>query len=515
MDSTLPPLVQQMLRPGFYPHPVQEPISLIQTHVSFVFLTGDWVYKLKKPVNFGFLDYSTLERRKEFCDREIELNQRGAAELYAGVVAIAQTGETYQLDETGAEPAVEYAVKMHQFPQDALMSVRFDRGEVTEADIIQLARVVAEFHRTAPTSDYISSFGEIPQIKVSFDENFAQTAGYIGGPQTQDQFDLTRRWTEEFFANNVDLFNGRVAGGFIRNGHGDLHLGNICWLNDRPRLFDCIEFNEPFRFVDTIYDVAFLAMDLEARGRADLANAFVNEYAERSGDWAGLALLRLYLSRQSYVRAKVTSFLLNDPAIPEADRAAAHDRAAAYYRQSASYAQPRSGKLILMCGLSGSGKSTVARQLARQTAGIQIRSDAVRKHLGAVPLDQKGPQSLYSAEMTARTYDRLLQLGLDLASRGETVILDAKYDRSDLRQAAIKGAADRQLEIELVHCTAPIEVLRDRLNQRQGDIADATAELLASQVAAFEAFSPDERARLRTIDTSQASAVADLVTQLL
>jgi predicted kinase len=255
--------------------------------------------------------------------------------------------------------------------------------------------------------------------------------------------------------------------------------------------------------VDTIYDVAFLAMDLEARGRIDLANAFVNEYAERSGDWAGLALLPLYLSRQSYVRAKVTSFLLNDPAIPEADRAAAHDRAAAYYRQAASYAQPRSGQVILMCGLSGSGKSTVARQLARQTNGIQIRSDAVRKHLGAVPLDQKGPQSLYSAEMTAKTYDHLLQLGLDLASRGETVILDAKYDRQALRQTVIAATQERELDLEIVHCQAPIEVLRDRLNQRTGDIADATADLLAAQVAAFEAFSNEERLWVREVDTAR------------
>jgi hypothetical protein len=510
MDSTLPPLVQQMLQPEFYPHPVQEPIALIQTHVSFVFITGDWVYKLKKPVNFGFLDYSTLERRKGFCDQEIALNQRSAAELYVGVVPIIQTGDRYQLAEMGEatqteaeNSVVEYAVKMHQFPQENLMSARFDRGEITEADIIELARVVAEFHRTAPTSDYINSFGEIPQIKVSFDENFQQTTGYIGGPQTQAQFDLTQSWTETFFAENGALFQSRVAGGFIRNGHGDLHLGNICWLNDRPLLFDCIEFNEPFRFVDTIYDVAFLAMDLEARGRIDLANAFVNEYAERSGDWAGLALLPLYLSRQSYVRAKVTSFLLNDPAIPEADRAAAHDRAAAYYRQAASYAQPRSGQVILMCGLSGSGKSTVARQLARQTNGIQIRSDAVRKHLGAVPLDQKGPQSLYSAEMTAKTYDHLLQLGLDLASRGETVILDAKYDRQALRQTVIAATQERELDLEIVHCQAPIEVLRDRLNQRTGDIADATADLLAAQVAAFEAFSNEERLWVREVDTAR------------
>lgn len=505
MDSTLPPLVQRMLQPEFYPHPVQEPIALIQTHVSFVFLTGDWVYKLKKPVNFGFLDYSTLERRKEFCDREIELNQRGAAELYAGVVAIAQTGDTYQLDATGQQPAVEYAVKMHQFPQDALMSSRFDRGEVTEADIIALARLVADFHRTAPTNDYISRFGEIDQIKVSFDENFEQTVGYIGGPQTQAQFDLTKDWTEAFFANNQDLLNSRVAGGFIRNGHGDLHLGNICWLNDRPRLFDCIEFNEAFRFVDTMYDVAFLAMDLEARGRVDLANAFVNEYAERSGDWAGLALLPLYLSRQSYVRAKVTSFLLNDMGIPEADRAAAHDRAAAYYRQSASYAQPRSGHVILMCGLSGSGKSTVGRQFARQYNGIQIRSDAVRKHLGGVPLDEKGEPSLYSPEMTEETYNCLLQLGLDLAERGETVILDAKYDRVALRKAVIEAVQERELDLEIVHCTAGIEVLRDRLNNRTGDIADATADLLTAQVAQFAAFTPEEQPWVRTVDTSQGS----------
>ncbi|MCG9884597.1 MAG: AAA family ATPase [Cyanobacteria bacterium] len=509
--ATLPPLVEQMLQPAFYPHPVVEPIALLQTHVSYVFLTGEVVYKLKKPVNFGFLDYSTPEKRRECCDRELELNRRSAADLYLEVVAIAPTEaarasenpEQFALTAIDDPAAVDYAVKMRQFPQETLLSAAFDRGEVTEATVIDLARVVAEFHQSAPTDDYIASFGAPERVKLAFDENFAQTEGYIGGPQTQEQFDATKAWTEAFFEQRSQLLRDRAAGGFVRNCHGDLHLGNICQWQGRPMLFDCIEFNEPFRFVDVMYDVAFTVMDLEARGRADLANAFLNEYCERTGDWDGLHVLPLYLSRQTYVRAKVTSFLLGDPAIPQADRDRAATVAANYYRQAADYSRDRAGHLWIMSGLSGSGKSTVAQQIARRHRGVRLRSDAVRKHLGGVPLDEKGPQTLYSAEMTEKTYGQLTDLGLALAQAGYDVILDAKYDRHALRQAVLTGADQAHLPATIVHCTAPLEVLRDRLQQRQGDIADATADLLDAQAAAAEPFGATEATRVFTVDTTQ------------
>ncbi|HEY9620101.1 MAG TPA: AAA family ATPase [Crinalium sp.] len=504
-DSTLPPLIQHMLQPEFYPHPVQEPIQLIQTHVSYVLLTGELAYKVKKPVNFGFLDFSTLEKRHHFCNEELRLNRRGAAELYLEVLPITQTGDAFQLGGTGE--AVEYVVKMRQFPQETLLSSMFERGDLTEELLTELAVAIAQFHSTAATSDYIRSFGEVANVRHAFDENYEQTEAYIGGPQTQKQFDETRVYTDRFFAERDALFTSRMQNNWIRECHGDIHLRNICYWNDHLLLFDCIEFNEPFRFVDVMFDIAYIVMDLEARQRPDLSTLFLNTYVEQIGDWEGLQVLPLYVNRQSYVRAKVTSFLLDIPSVPDDEKKAAAETAALYYRLAWQYAQPRQGQLILMAGLSGSGKSTTARHLAKQLGAIHVRSDAVRKHLAGIPLAQRGGDDLYTPEMTAKTYGRLLDLGISLAKEGYTVILDAKYDRQNLRDAVTNQAQAAQLPYRIVHCDAPIEVLRDRLEKRTGDIADATTDVLAKQY--LEPFTDAEQPHLITVDTTQ-----DLASQL-
>lgn len=522
-DFTLPPLIQQMLQPEFYPHPVATPqpdaaaaqgyveypedfyppatgaIQLIQTHISYVLLTGEFAYKIKKPLNFGFLDYSTLAARQHFCAEELRLNQRGAAEIYLEVVPITQADDRYQL--AGSGEVVEYAVKMRQFPQETLLTNLFDRGELTEALVQELARVIADFHGKTVTNDYIRSFGAVSQVRQAFDENFEQTQQYIGGPQTQQQFDETQAYCNRFFTEQEDLFQQRIQSDRIRECHGDIHLRNICYWQGKLLLFDCIEFNEPFRFVDVMYDVAYIVMDLEARQRPDLSNLFLNTYVELTGDWEGLQVLPIYLSRQTYVRAKVTSFLLNDPGVPEAEKQAAQETAALYYRMSWECSQFRSGQLTMMAGLSGSGKSTMARQLARSTGAIQIRSDAVRKHLGGVPLYDQGGSELYTAEMTQNTYNRLLDLGLKLAKQGYSVILDAKYDRQSLRQAVIEQATTANIPLQILHCDAPIEVLQERVQQRRGDIADATVTVLAAQ--SFEPFTAQEQPWVKTIDTTQ------------
>ncbi|MFQ4141665.1 AAA family ATPase [Chlorogloeopsis sp. ULAP02] len=500
-EAAIPPLIEQMLQPGFYPHPVQEPIQLIQTHISYVLLTGDFAYKVKKPVNFGFLDFSTLEKRHHFAEEELRLNQRGAGELYLEVLPVTLVEGQYQLG--GKTEAVEYVLKMRQFPQAALLSEMFEQGKLQESHLEELGQVVAKFHAQTATNDYIRSFGKVSQIRAAFDENYQQTEKYISGPQTQVQFEETKQYTDKFFAERTELFESRITGDFIRECHGDLHLRNIALWQDKILLFDCIEFNEPFRFVDVMYDVGFTVMDLEARQRQDLGNAFLNTYIEQTGDWEGLQLLPLYLSRQAYVRAKVTSFLLDDPGVPAQVKQEAANTAAGYYKQAWEYTKPRQGQLILMSGLSGSGKSTTARYLARQLGAIHLRSDAVRKHLAGIPLMQRGGDDLYTPQMTQKTYARLLELGIMLASQGFSVILDAKYDRSALRQEAIAQATEKQIPLQILYCQAPLEVLRERLQHRSGDIADATADLLASQQKSAEPFTEKEKPLVKILDTTQ------------
>lgn len=507
MDTTFPPLIQQMLVPEFYPHSVQAPIQLLQTHISYVLLTGEFAYKVKKPVNFGFLDFSTLEKRKQFCDEELRLNQRGAAELYLEVVPVTQNQESFVLK--GAGEPVEFVVKMRQFPQETLLSTMADHGELTAQLLMVLAKTLAEFHRTAPTNDDILRFGEVATVRQAFDENYSQTVNYIGIAQTQTQFDETKAYTDQCFAERETLFQDRIQNKKIRECHGDLHLRNICYWNHKILLFDCIEFNEAFRFVDVMYDVAFVVMDLETRDRTDLSNLFLNSYLEETGDWEGLQVLPLYLSRQAYVRAKVTSFLLDELNIPDAVKQESQETARHYYQLAWQYTQPKSGKLLLMSGLSGSGKSTTARQIAQASGAIHIRSDAVRKHLAGISIHQRGDaegeygSGVYTPEMTQRTYDRLLELGVLLARQGFTVILDAKYDRQTLRQAVMDAAQRANLPLQIVQCTAPESVLRDRLQQRTGDIADATADLLDAQLKANEPLTEAEQTISTLLHTEQ------------
>ncbi|MCC0178126.1 AAA family ATPase [Waterburya agarophytonicola K14] len=496
-------LITRMQQSGFYPHAVAENIELIQTHASYIFLTGDYAYKIKKNINYGFLDYSTLAKRKHFIKIELQLNSKVAPELYLEVIPISDRDKKFILG--GSDNIVEYTLKMRQFPQENLFSNLLKESKLSNNDLIKLGKIVAQFHLSAETNSYINSFGTINKISAAFTENYQQSEKYIGIVQTQEQFEATKLYTDSFFIEQQDLFKTRVKQNKIKECHGDLHLKNICLWHHKIQLFDRIEFNESFRFVDTMYDVAFTVMDLEARGEIEFTNAFLNSYLEYSGDWEGLLILPLYLSRQAYVRAKVNSFLLDDPQIVETDRQEASKAANDYYRQAYRYTQSKSGSLILMSGLSGSGKSTVAREIAKNKGAIQIRSDALRKHLAGTSLDESGTDSIYTPEMTQKTYDRLLELGIKLAKAGSTIILDAKYDRFALRQAVIAQAQPANIPLKIIHCIAPINILRDRLNQRQGDISDATADLIVSQQAKEEALTTAEKAYVTTVDTSRSN----------
>ncbi len=515
-NPELPPLIQAMLQPGFYPHPVPAPIQLIQTHISYVLLTGDYAYKVKKPANFGFLDFTTLERRQHFCQEELRLNRRLSPELYLAVLPIAQSSADgpFQMVMT-EEPLPEgmetgdYTVQMRQFAQSCLFSQLFARGELTLEQMQTLGKLVASFHAIAATDPEIQAFGSVAAIQQVDENNYALSLPFVGRSQTQTQLDETRGFTRQFFADHADWFQQRQEEGKIRECHGDLHLNNICLYQDQIQVFDCIEFNQEFRNIDVIYDAAFMVMDLEFQGRVDLANTFLNAYLERTGDYWGAALLPLYLSMRAYIRGNVNSLALNDPAISAGEKQQFQERGSAYYRLAWDYTRRPQGRVFLMSGLSGAGKSTVARQVAQHLNAIHIRSDAVRKQLAGIPLEQRGDAAgaygsgIYTPEMTQKTYDRLLELGIFLAQQGFPVILDAKYDRQSLRQAAIAKTQAAGLPLQILHCTAPVEVIRDRLQTRTGDIADATADLLTTQQKAAEPFTEEEQAYVVPIHTEQ------------
>lgn len=499
--SVVSTLIEQMQKPEFYPHSVREPIQLIQTHASSVLITGDYVYKLKKSVNFVFLDFSSLDKRQYFLNEELRMNRVLAPDIYLEVIAITQAEDKFILGGMG-EP-VEYVLKMNQFPQATLLLNMFEQGNLTEEHIEELGKVVAQFHAQTISNEYIRSFGAIEKIKSGIDENYERTEKYIDIAQTQKQYNETSKFTDTFLLDKKALFKQRQEYDKIRECHGDLHLKNICFWHDKIQLFDRIEFNESFRFVDVMYDVAFTVMDLDARKRKDFGNLFLNTYIEQTGDWEGLQVLPLYLSRQAYVRAKVNSLLLDDRAISEEDKQSAIKTATEYYRLAWEYTKTSQGQLILMSGLSGSGKSTVARQLAKRINAIHLRSDAVRKHLAGISVGDRASDELYTPQMNQKTYDRLLELAKMLISQGFSIILDAKYDRQNLREPAIAYAQSKNIPLRIIYCTAPIEVLRDRISQRTDDISDATVDLLVQQQATAEPFSESERVYVTTIDTTE------------
>ena len=498
-SESLPSLICQMLRPSFYPHWTEESIRLVQTHTAYVLLTGNYAYKVKKPVNYGFLNYSTLAARKHYVEEELRLNQRTAKELYLETTPIYCKGEIFSL--VGDGDPVEYAVKMQQFPDGSLLSDLLEQQQLTPALMQTLAHDVAMFHRHTATSDRISTFGTVSQIRKAFDENYRQSQPYVGRGQTQQQLQETRAFSDQAFSHWKTRFQKRIQHHKIRECHGDLHLRNICYWQHRIFLFDCIEFNEAFRYVDTMYDVAFTVMDCDARGRSDLGNTFLNTYLEDTGDWEGLEVLPLYLSRQAYVRAKVTSFRLDDITILD-KHPQIQTQARAYYTLAWQYTQRQQGQLMLMSGLSGAGKSTIARQVAQQIGAIYIRSDAVRKHLAGIPLRQRGDASLYTPAMTQKTYRHLRELGIHLANLGYRIILDAKYDRIATRQAVLGQANAHHIPVSILVCQAPFGVLRQRVQQRLGDITDATAELLTHQQTTAEALTDDEKSLAIYLDTT-------------
>jgi len=358
----LPPTVKALLEPQAYPHKPQK-IELVQTQMSFIFLTGEYVYKIKKPVNLGYLDYTTLEKRHFFCQQELELNRRLCPDAYLAVVSIVE--EKGELRIEGQGKAIEYAVKMKQLPQDRMMDVLLARGQVTPEMVARVAEKLVNFHQKAETNPKIAAFGKLDVISRNTDENFAQTEKYIGTSITAEAYQNIKNYTNNFIDNNASLFDKRVREGRIRDCHGDLHAAHVCFTDDtrlparrtcspydssrrvtpagepspggQVCIYDCIEFNDRFRYSDVASEVAFLAMDLDRYQQASLSRHLVSTYVGLSHDEELRKLLNFYKCYRAYVRGKVESFKLDDPYIPEEEKARVLTAARRYFQLAESY----------------------------------------------------------------------------------------------------------------------------------------------------------------------------------
>ncbi|MFC2006051.1 gluconokinase [Chloroflexota bacterium] len=331
--SQLPEMVQALLDPKVYPD-ASPGVDMMQTQMSFVFLTGDYVYKVKKPVNLGYLDYTTLDRRRFYCQREVELNQRLCPDAYLGVVPITRNRGDILIEGRGE--VIEYAVKMRHLPQEAMMNVLLVSNKVTTEMITSVAQRLVEFHQEAETSDTISTFGDLDTLNTNTGENFDQTVKYIGSTISQEKYRYIKSYTRNFIESNASLFRKRIADGKIRDCHGDLHAAHICFTNGIC-IYDCIEFNDRFRYCDIASEIAFLAMDLDHYGRADLSLGFVDAYVAFSQDKELSRLLNFYKCYRAYVRGKVESFKLDDPNISEEEKTRILGVARSYFELAESY----------------------------------------------------------------------------------------------------------------------------------------------------------------------------------
>lgn len=487
---THPKLVEAMSKPDFYPHRPAS-VELVQTHISFVFIAGERVYKVKKAVDFGFLDFTTLEKRKHYCEEELRLNRRLAPEAYLEVVAIAEdaSGEL----RLGTGRAVDYAVVMKKLPLDRMLKKLLAEGKVPPEAMDAVAAKVAAFHAAAETGGEIDEMGSIETIRYNHDENFEQTAPYVGRTIARSRYAFLKDWVHRFLEKEQPLFEKRVADHRIRDCHGDLHAEHIC-LADGIVIFDCIEFNKRFRFGDVAAEAAFLAMDLDYNGYPGHARAFVEAYVRHSGDGDVWRLLDFYRCYYAYVRGKVTSFRLDDPHIESAQRDDAARAGSQYFDLAFSYAaRPAKKTLILVAGLMGTGKSVFARALAPLVGAEIVQTDAVRKEMLRIPPSEHRyegfGEGIYSAEVSRRTYASALEVALEKLKTAGAVIVDGSYKSRRERALAFEAARRAGAEAFLVECTCPEAVVEARLRAREsdgGDISDGRWEIFQAQRGAFE-----------------------------
>ena len=510
-----PALVQALLRPGAYPVEARPArVELVETHVSYLFLTESYVYKVKKPVDYGFLDFTSLEKRRHFCHQEVVLNRRLSPDVYLGVAEVRRDGDSYAVEGPGE--TVEYAVQMRRLPRSHTMSELLRSRTLDEVHVRRVADRVHSFHQAAETSPHVTALGGLETVRNNVLENFEQTERYVEQTVSRRDFRRTLAYSRAFLAEREDLFAQRADEGRIRDGHGDLHTAQI-FIDDDIAIIDCIEFNERFRYGDVASDLAFLAMDLDYYGRDDLSRALVDAYVEASGDRGIEDVLDFYKCYRAWVRGKVTSFRLDDPSLSPQARRSLADEARRYFRLAGHYARPSGPVLLLTTGLVGTGKSSLARDLAGPLGAEVLTSDVIRKEMAGIPVTERqfAPwgTGLYTEESIEDTYSELHRRAQASLERGRAVVLDASYRKRSWREAALDVARRAQVPALVLECAAPEEDVRARLGRRSRRRRDASAgrwEIYAQQKASYEPLTELSSSEHLIIDTSAARSQTSL-----
>ena len=510
-EATCPPLIRALMNPDIYDHPVSR-CRLIQTHISWVILTGSYAFKIKKPLNLGFLNFESLSQREFFCREELRLNRRLAPDLYLSVDTI--TGSPERPQWNGPGPVLEYAVRMVQFPQNLQMDRLLSRGKLRLKDLDAVAHMIARFHETCPRAEPESGFGGPEQVQKPAIENLVRIREGLRNPCALELLAGLEKWTRCAAKELTVLWKSRLDQGWIRECHGDLHLKNMAWIRKNPVAFDCIEFNPNLRWIDVISEVAFLFMDLCARERTDMAWRFLNTYLESTGDYAGVRLIPWYVVYRALVRAKIAAIRMGQAGLSARERIMAETECRDYLCLAGRWIHPQDRHLIITRGVSGSGKSTITQVLGPMLGAIRIRSDVERKRIHGLSPEESGQaphgQGIYTPAATERTFEYLAELAGEILDAGFPVIVDAAFLSSRHRGRFQKLAREKQAAFTILDIQATPDELRRRITARKHDVSDAGLDILESQLADWKPLDPAESGHSIVID-SQAPFHAGLI----
>ncbi len=490
-------LIQSLTDPLVYPHLVTQ-IIIQETHISWVLLTGPFAYKIKKPVNLGFLDFSTLSLRHHACLEELRLNSRLAPTLYLEVVPISGTPQSPTIG--GKDQPFEFAVKMRQFPLDATFDYALPKGKVQNRHIDQLAKDLARFHASLPGAQVTATFGSPEVIGEVVNDVLDRFSKEPQTPEDRNLLQTLHQWMQQEHANRYEIFSNRKRQGFIRECHGDLHLGNVALLDDTAMPFDGIEFSERLRWIDVMSDIAFLVMDLIARGRPDFSWRFLNAYLQQAGDYDGMTVLRFYEVYRALVRAKVARIRLNQHAQSDESSALLEEECHRYITLAQTLAHPAPPNLIIMHGLSGSGKSTISQVLLENMGAIRLRSDVERKRMCGLSPDASSTQDakaeLYGADTTESLYHHLRKLAQGLLSSGYSTIVDATFLKRRYRDLLRCLAEGEHVPFLILDVQASFPIMQERLVTRahqRSDASEADLAVLLQQQRQQEPLQKDEK----------------------